>query len=193
MSNPTDEPLPFTEKPGALFVAPLGSDMPDHTVKDGIFVMPWPASWVHVKLPGEPYRMTDPAECSAVQQPLPAEDVRVADVFEPVRMSEPVPETWIWYFGPHLKVWKDRFHVPFTTRMMIGWESSDSRSRVIARQVVIANTGYCGVEVATRLTLPEPRHRWWHRLTFWRHPEPAPTRYYPSFEVYTVGELRRVR
>lgn len=176
--------LPFTEKPGALFVAPLGTELPDNTVCEGMFSTSWPASWIRVLPAGE---TTDPDEITVANSIDPA-TTSVVEFFQPLSITREMLGDWTWFLGPRVAAWRSRFAAPWQTRFMVGWESRDRTERVLSLQAVIERNGVCRLERAP-VPAPRPRRRWWQRLLRRWPPVPAP-RLHPSFTVYRVGVQR---
>lgn len=211
MDDLTDQRLPFTKQRGRLYVAPLGADLPTHYVasdpplsgNDARFVDEWPDAWI---LGGE----TDPEQCSERYE-TDVESVTMRGWDKPI--EQVTSRAAVWTFG------MDRvntrpvaqlaamsgWHFQQPPRFMLGWESEDHRSRVIARQVIHEPVPFR--KAADRLVLtyrleqaekprppvpPPPRLRWWQRLLRRRPvvPPPPPVEYHPPSEVYTVGQLR---
>lgn len=194
------EMLPFTEKPGMLFVAPLGSELPKHYVasdppgsgQSPKFRDSWPAGWIPALPPG---LFTDPEKCSATRLPVSVEHVRVVDTFDP---WNPVQEDWAWMFGRDLAgLLQRRFAIPQRLageinqppRLMVGWESIDSKDRVIVRQAFLDEDGRFRLEQAYPPVSPQPKRRWWQRLLRIKSPVVVVPKPYPPFTVYRVGTL----
>lgn len=117
------EVLPFTEKPGTLYFAPLGSELPDMTVRRRWFVVDWSATWLEV---GE----TNPKLCRAEKV---VDRVSVGPMVYGVGLDD---DTRRWTFDFAKLNMKP---MPLSrldgAHMMLGWESEDGRDRVIAAQV----------------------------------------------------------
>jgi hypothetical protein len=208
VSDPIDEALPFTEKRGVLYIAPLGSELPDLTVASdppgsGIntrFVMSWPAGWIRPK-PYDPANpdsaFTDPRVCS-VRNQVDTDSIQV-DAFSPIR-SMVTSRTALWDFGPELgprmrRILSSPLNVTAAPRFMVGWESEDCLDRVIARQAVVDEYGLFHLEQPIPPRVPAPRRTWWQRLLDRLMRRPAPTSVQPLpeplFHVYRVGVQRR--
>lgn len=186
MENPTDEKIPFTEKPGALFVAPLGSELPQHIVRDGQFAMAWPATWIPV-LPVD--TLTDPGQCSD-RSAIDTDAVQVSDFLEPIRLV--TSRAVRWDFGPEVRASRALRMGAGSVRLMVGWESEDRADRVVARQAFIDEFGDVQLEQATSPAPAPPRLKWWERLLRRRPAVGRPT-LHPLYEVYSVGVLRKER
>jgi hypothetical protein len=191
--------LPFLDKRGVLYIAPMGTELPDLTVasdppgsgSDTKFVTTWPMSWVKPKpyVPDDPdSAFTDPADCSA-RQDIGVQADRL-DELRPVQMMA-TSRTALWDFGPEVVAGLQRLLRPARglqqTRMMLGWESEDCRDRVITPQVFLDEYGLFHLEVLQPPRPPAPPRKWWERLLrrpVRLAPMPDPE---PLFKVYRVG------
>lgn len=201
-----DEPLPFTEQRGRLHIAPIGAALPLHVAKDGVFGDGWPQAWI---FGGE----TDPEQCSTRHE-VDTEQIEVV-LLAPLRRVV-TAQTMIWTFGldrvstAHTP-WASlpplpESQVPGAPRFMLGWESEDKTSRVIARQVMhdlgtmhrpsrsSALFLTYRLERAEKPLSPLPTPPVWRRLLnrlLRRRPPMRIPDLHPPFEVYRVLTLDR--
>lgn len=77
MPNTTASPTLLTD-PGFLFHAPLGSTLPTNTVAGSVFTDSWPVAWVNLGAT---------VEGSEFTYDVSVEPTRVAELFDPVRYS----------------------------------------------------------------------------------------------------------
>lgn len=122
------DPLPFTRKRGVLYMAPLGTELPNDSVEGGRFALAWPAAWIRV----DPAEMTAPTTCSATHS------------------AELLAAEAVWDFGPRARVrlqngW-GRTRTRALPRFMLGWQSEDAKDRLVAKQVVADDVGRCHLE-----------------------------------------------
>jgi hypothetical protein len=207
MDDVTDA-LPFAEQRGRIYIAPLGADPPRHYVASDPpgsaprFVDEWPAAWI---LGGE----TDPGQCRE-QYDIDTERVSVDGLIEPIGYVTSRSAQWAfgldqlatgrvpWSSLPPLP----EGQVPWAPRFMLGWESLDRRSRVVARQVVhdlgtmhrpsrsSALFLTYRLEQAEKPLPPFPARPLWRRLLdrlLRRRPPARTPDLYPPFEIYRVG------
>lgn len=125
--------LPFTRKPGVLYMASLGAEPPERTVENGLFVGSWPSSWVEIQT--DPANLTEPAECT---ESLIAGGPATWDFGPTVRAL------LMWWHGQ----WPGRpqpglYAAP---RFLLGWESEDRKDRLAGDQVVVDEQGRCILE-----------------------------------------------
>lgn len=211
MDDPTR--LPFLDKRGRLYIAPLTADLPLQFATGGVFgdepkwygdtrseerYGGWPQAWI---LGGE----TDPEQCSARTE-VDTEQIRVGEALESLRLAQ---EETVWTFGlDHVNMrptpWTSlpplpEGQVPWAPRFMVGWESEDRTSRVIARQVVQdlgtmlrpseSSALFCTYRLE-QAQKPLPPLPVWRRLLdrlLRRRPPVRVPDLYPMFEVYQVA------
>lgn len=180
MAQITDQLLPFTEQRGQVYIAPLGAAIaPQHYVSQGRFTDIWPDGWL---LGGE----TNPKRCSE-SVGYDAGTLPVWTLGVDLLPTERTPWTSLAPLPPGQESAAPRF--------MLGWQSTDRRSRIIARQVTIAKT-QAGkdalfltyqLERARMHDEPDTRPRWRRLLDrlLRRHLVTQP-RFYPPFALYTA-------
>jgi hypothetical protein len=119
--------------PGYLFIAPLGTAEPTHTVVGSVFTDTWPAPWKLIGATEEGHNFTFSTS---------TETIEVAEFLDPIKYVETgrsgsIATTMASYTPPALGA---------SVRQMIGWESQDSTERLVAYQCF--NTA--GVSIARR-------------------------------------------
>jgi hypothetical protein len=150
---PIDSALIRAGQPGAIFFAPLGSDIPAMTVEGGVFTDAWPVAWL-------PVGPTDSG--FTVGNSIDTDNVEIEESLYPVRTVTTGKATTVGFTiatdtpramrlalnggtitstgtGPTMLTKYTPPLIGAEVRVMLGWESNDATERFVAYQCFQTN------------------------------------------------------